>query len=427
MFLSGTVFITVFAQTENSRLAFINPDGQVATINADGSELQLLSEGSEGAARYQFPTWSPDGSVVAAIGLEASRGIIDLFDASASRNRVLESTQDRPFYMYWSPDSKTISYLANNPEAGLAMSFVDVERKESRARAFGSPFYWQWTADSSKLFIHQGVLDGQLGFIDAEGNAGLEENISEIGLFRSPGISASEDYIAYASGGVRGTEIRLEANPLSTEDKEDTGNTSLSEVSRALPYDGFTAMSWSPTEDQLAFILPTQANMSSFGNLAMMDAETGLLETLSEESVIAFFWSPDGRYIMYLVPQRVGGSDFARDLVLNELYGSASSTKRITESYLAQSDEIELAVNIIDIDTLEESYLTSVRPTPLFINQFVPFFEQYALSHNIWSADSQAIALPTRDREGNSNIAVIYVEDGRLDVIAEGTAPFWQH
>lgn len=447
LFLCLSAFITFFgivvAQTSSSsvglelqdaRIAFIDPDGQLATINADGSSLRILTEAP---ARYQFPTWSPDGSVVAAIGNEGSRGIIDLFEdstnntensseiSSGTKTRVFESSQERPFYMYWSPDSKTISYLANNPEAGMAMSFVDVERKENRIRAFGNPFFWHWTADSSKLFIHQGLLNGQLGFIDAEGNVELEENISEMGLFRSPGISASGEYIAYASGGVRGTEIVIKNSPLAV-----AGSTAP-EVSRSLAYDGFTAMSWSPAEDLLAFILPTQSSMSSFGNLAMMDAETGLLETLAEESVIAFFWSPDGKYILYLTPQRAAGNDFAE--LQYDIYRSttsrdtARSQSYLAQSYLAQSDEIELAVNIVEASTGVTTYLASIRPTTNFINQFVPFFEQYALSHNVWSGDSQAVVLPTRDEKGMSNIAVIYIEDGSLDVIAEGSTPFWQH
>lgn len=418
--LAQTSTTTLAGETlsiENSRIAFITSEGQVATINADGSDIRVLSKSS---SRYQFPAWSPNSSVVAAIGSEGSKGVIDLFDDNGKQNRVLESSQERPFYMYWSPDAKTISYLANDPEAGLAMSFVDIESKESRARAFGSPFYWQWTTDSSKLFIHQGLLQGQLGFIDADGNEQLAENIDGLGLFRSPGISPSGDYIAYASGGSRGTEVVLKNSPISE-------NSTTPEVSRSLSYDGFTAMSWSPSEDLLAFILPTQSNMTGFGTLAMMDAETGLLEDLTEESVIAFFWSPDGKYIMYLTPQRAAGSDFAYERYQLDLFRSARNNQQILENYLAQNDELELAVNIVDVSTLETSYLSSIQPTPLFINQFIPFFEQYALSHTVWSADSQAIALPIRAEDGTSNIAVIHVSSGNLEVIAEGTAPFWQH
>ncbi len=420
LFFCVHLSITAYGQTalsaQDARIAFITTVGQLATINADGSDLKILSET---LTSYQFPAWSPDGTVIAAVGNEGSSGAIDIFEdiPTEEGNRVFSSTQERPFYMYWSPDAQTISFLANGPE-GMAMSFVDVETKDSRARAFGNPFYWHWTADSSQLLFHQGLVNGKLGFLEAASDDKPAENLDEPGFFRSPGISPSGDYVAYGASGVRGTEIVMKNSPLST-------NEDVPEISRSLPHDGFTAMSWSPTEDQLAFVLPTQASMSSFGTLAMMDAETGLLETLSEESVIAFFWSPDGKYIMYLTPQRAAGNDFAAQ---NDVYRSATGgNSAISQSYLAQSDELELAVNIVEVSTGETTYLTSIRPTIMFINQFVPFFEQYALSHNVWSGDSQAIALPTRDEEGVSNIAVIYIEDGSLDVIAEGSAPFWQH
>ena len=402
--------------TQDARIAFITTVGELATVNADGSDLQILSEN---LTSYQFPAWSQDGTLIAAVGNEGSRGVIDVFKDTTSEEarRVFSNTQERPFYMYWSPDAKTISFLANGSE-GMAMSFVDVESGDSRARALGNPFYWQWTSDSSQLIFHQGLLNGKLGFLEAASNEQPAENLDEPGFFRSPGISPSGDYVAYGVSGVRGTEIVMKNSPLST-------NEAAPEVSRSLPHNGFTAMSWSPAQDQLAFVLPTQASMSSFGTLAMMDAETGLLETLTEESVIAFFWSPDGKYIMYLTPQRAAGNDFATQ---SDVYRSATrSDAPISQSYLAQGDDIELAVNIVEASTGETTYLTSIRPTITFINQFIPFFEQYALSHNVWSGDSQAIVLPTRDKEGMSNIAVIYVEDGSLEVIAEGSSPFWQH
>lgn len=413
---------TTGLSVQDARIAFITSEGNLATINADGSDLRLLSDE---LVSYQFPAWSPEGARIAAIGNDGSQGLIDIFadesvDDSSNSSRMFASREELPFYMYWSPDAQMISFLANTPESGLAMNLVDVESKDSRARAFGSPFYWQWTADSTKVFMHQGIINGQVGFLEAAGDKQLAENLAESGFFRSPGISPSGDYIAYGESGIRGNEIIIKNSPLSTND--------LPEVSRALSHKGFTAMSWSPEQDQLAFILPKQESMSSFGDLATMDAETGLLETLTEESVIAFFWSPDGKYIMYLTPQRAEGNDFANQL---DVYRSARGDTIISESYLAQylaqGDEIELAVNIAEVSIGEVTYLTSIRPTVNFINQFVPFFEQYALSHNVWSGDSQAVVLPTRDREGMSNIAVIYIEDGSLDIIAKGSTPFWQH
>lgn len=414
------VFSSSYAQSaQKARISFVNLTGQLSTINSDGTDLRSLSEAP---ATYQFPAWSPDGNYIAAIGNDDFAGTLDIFEDRNSSDylRIHSSRQEVPFYLYWSPNSNFIGFLANNSEEGIVLNLATLETSNSRLRESGNPLYWQWSSDSQKILMHQGLLGGRLGFIDTVGKTRLEENIDTPGFFRSPGISASGKYIAYASSGVRGSEIVLKSNPLSLGRKD---------VSRAFAHDGFTAMSWSPKDDNLAMILPKQDSVNSFGQLAMMDAESGLLETLVEESVVAFFWSPDGRYIMYLTPQRSAGNEFAynrEDLHSNMYYATTTKTTD-TDSYLAQSDEIELAVNVVAVATAHTTYLTTIRPTTLFINQFIPYFEQYALSHNLWSVDSEAVVLPARALDGKSNIAVISVPDGELNFIAEGESPVWKH
>ena len=57
--LAGVLVLFSLAFAQQSRIAFINPDGQLTTINPDGSDLRVLTQGEQ---RFQFPVWSPDGS-----------------------------------------------------------------------------------------------------------------------------------------------------------------------------------------------------------------------------------------------------------------------------------------------------------------------------------------------------------------------------
>lgn len=72
--------------------------------------------------------------------------------------------------------------------------------------------------------------------------------------------------------------------------------------------------------------------------------------------------------------------------------------------------------------------LLSFSPSPIFLSQFIPFFDQYALSHRLWSPASDAIVLPMVDGDGNSGIYVVSAGSGEATRVADGTMAFgiWQ-
>lgn len=41
----------------------------------------------------------------------------------------------------------------------------------------------------------------------------------------------------------------------------------------------------------------------------------------------------------------------------------------------------------VNVESGEQHLITTFEPADLFVNQFLPFFDQYALSHRIWSPD----------------------------------------
>jgi TolB protein len=66
----------------------------------------------------------------------------------------------------------------------------------------------------------------------------------------------------------------------------------------------------------------------------------------------------------------------------------------------------------------------SFSPTPLFLSQFLPFFDQYALSHRLWSPDSNALVLPIMV-DGRAQIIVVDAERGEARRLANGISAFW--
>ena len=396
-----------FSQATPARIAFVTLEGQVATVAPDGSELRVLTAGSQ---RFQFPAWSPDGSSLAVLGADAEGGFLAVLEDEENvvPNELYRSTGEPPFYLYWAPDAQSIGFLANNAGAGIGMHVTPLSGSGSSSLlATGSPFYWQWTSDGQGLFIHTNLTgeSARLGFTSRVRDT-LGANLAAPGRFQAPGISPSGRYVAYAADEPgRGAQVVIRGRPGS-------GLETLREV----PHEGFASLSWSPTRDELAFISPTEAVANSFGPIRLLDADSGLLEPLTDNVAVAFFWSPDGRYIAYFTPRRSSGGDFAEP-------SETAEERMVTQR--AQGRPLILDVYLVDVAAKDERLLTTLAPSPQFVAQFLPFFDQYALSHSLWSPASDALVLPAIDLETPTLRVVVVGLDGTVTPVAEGDMAFW--
>lgn len=381
-----------------NRIAFIDMAGRLGTVSPDGSARRVLSTGG---GRYQFPAWAPDSSLIAAVGVEGNEAGLYLWpdEAGAARNSLYTSGERPPFYLYWSPDSSQVSFLASD-RSSLGLWLADAQGASGpRQIASGQPFYWDWSQNSEQLFIHTGGAgeDARLALFDvASRQAG--DNIARPGLFQAPGISPGGRYLAYAQMDRDGFQVAIE--------DQTSGRRA------AVPHLGLAALSWSPTEQRLAFTSPRDDQMTSAGPLQLVDGETGEAVTLVQDTVFAFFWSPDGRRIAYLT--RETGAD-----------GPGANGPASLISQPAQRGRVSLRLWVVDVASGQQQLVTTFQPSPVFLSQFLPFFDQYALSHRLWSPASDALVLPMADASGASSIYVVAVESGETTRVAEGTMAFW--
>ena len=65
-----------------------------------------------------------------------------------------------------------------------------------------------------------------------------------------------------------------------------------------------------------------------------------------------------------------------------------------------------------------------VEPGQVFIDQFLTYFDQYALSHRLWAPDSSALLLPVADPDGSTHVAVM-PRDGGAPLRLDGAIAFW--
>lgn len=385
-----------------NRIAFINDDGQLMTVAPDGSDARQLTRGRQ---RLRFPAWSPDGSQIAAIGTTGSAVAVYAVDAEAKRSQPIALYADRdktPFYLYWSPDSKQISFLSSNT-TGLALQLVPADGAvESQIVTTGSPFYWNWAADSRQMLIHAGESsqDARLEMIEVAGD-GRGDPIANPGRFQTPVISADGRYWAYAEQTQGNSQVVIEDN-----------ETGVQQIQR---HSGLTALGWSPAADVLAFISSDSPESDDFkGPLRLMDAATGEITLLSREKVLAFFWSPDGRYLAAFNFQ---GRMQNRGDISARAKGNFTKPAR-------QFDLPPMELTIFDVATGEGRVILEFTPTLTFLSQFLPFFDQYALSHRLWSPQSDALVLPIQ--EGNVNqIVLISTKNGSTRILGEGDMSFW--
>lgn len=387
------------------RLVIVAPDDSLQTMNPDGSDVRALVAPG---LHFQFPAWSPDGRLIAAPGNDgADSGVWVLRDAANPEPAAVYRSQDRaPFYLYWSPDSRWLSFLANDAP-GIALWLAEPDgASAARKLESGQPFYWNWAEEGDSMLIHTGgrAPNGLITFIDTQGES-LTGEMAPPGPFQAPGISPSGRYIAFAENGAAG------ASAIVIKDMMQDG------VRQSAQHQGFAALSWSPASEQLAFISPPVLAPHFFGPLRLLDAADGRLRTLSSRTVVAFFWSPDGKTIAFLSPAGDGDDSGAR------APGPAQTDGLLLDLWLI--DVASDPAALYPAPPSGERRLASFQPGQLFTAQFLPFFDQYALSHRLWSPASDALVLPVQEADGSERVYVFPIDGSPPYGVTEGMMGFW--
>ena len=147
------------------------------------------------------------------------------------------------------------------------------------------------------------------------------------------------------------------------------------------------------------------------GPLRLVEVATGSVRTLAGGSIVAFFWSPDGRTIATL---RLPGPDD------DELASSEAATPQAIVRPTATASGYALRLAFVDVATGVVRSTRDVRVSDLFGLQLLPFFDQYALSHRFWSPDSSAILLPLVRDDGVVGITLLPADGSEERRLADG-------
>lgn len=377
-----------------NRLLIQGVDGNLYTMRPDGSDRRAITNDATSLRQYAQPTWSPSGERIAWTEIN-QRGPEPTSTLIVAQYNGLQPvrypTPFAPFYINWSPNGEWIAYLSNwhvLDQPSLALRVVDLqadplgEQSPIRTIVAGQPLYFSWGPDSNRLLTH--VSNERVEFHSLEGEeASLA--LSPAG-FPAPDWSRDGSRLLYAEGSGNNQRLIL----------ADAPNATLAppSASQAITdFDQRISFALNRSGDHIAYIVsPDSVGTAAFGPLYLYEVDGQRTRALGNAPVLAFFWSPDGSKLAYLM--------------------------------LDQSeDTLQLRWHVWD-GTSSQAY-ASIVPSRTFLADYLAFFDQYARSMTIWSPDSSAFAYAAVDPETGSRIWVQELDQAEPVDVGRGVFVAW--
>jgi TolB protein len=339
------------------RLLLVDPgDGAVLSDLDDGTRVRLgPSRGPGPAERTRTAVWSAAGRWAAwAVESGEARGVPE--GDEVQEVRLFPPGADEPrvlasaltaFYLNPSPCGRYLSHLSPGP-LGLELAVSDVASGELRVIERGQPLFWSWSPDASRLAVHVG--DRVLVASREDGTGQLLTD--DAGSFMAPWWTP-DGSVVFASAD------RIVSH---------AADGAVTEVAR---HPGVGRFSLDPDGRRLAFV----DIIEEVPSLVVLDLLTGERDVVAPEPTAGFFWSPEGRRLAALVLAGPG-----------QLQWLVSDGKQVTR-------------------------LAPFRPCPDWLQEVLPFFEQYAQSHAVWSADGGQLVATALGADGSPE-AVVQTVDG---------------
>lgn len=396
---------------DDGRLVVQSADAQLSTMLPDGTEVvELTDPGTEN----RQAAWAPDGSRIAWVQTDLTTGeqsiALDRFDRSDTRAVPVDSA---PFYLYWDPSAARIAHLgpsAGGIDLGITEPFGE-DGPETRRIDRGQPFFMSWGPDGDELLVHASgfrldridlgsatviveefpgrfgaptwLEDDSLVFTDIQDDEQFLVTTGSTGEGRRPLVTYPG--LLRFSVSNQGNRIAMQAVAVDDDDNVVTASTGplTPEATLALQPDPTPTPSPTPEfDDSLDAIEPL-----SLGIPYVMGTFGGQPFALSDQPALAMFPSPDGQAIAWFetAPDTPGG------LVLKV---DQSGTVSTTPPFIPSNETI---VN------------------------YMPFFDQYELSHDFWSPSSRLFVYAGRSPGTRTNgIFTFDLDTGEITRVADG-------
>jgi Tol biopolymer transport system component len=365
-------------------VVFAGLNGELfATVG--GSDIVQLTDGRRGRDTETVHSaygWAGSRVVYATQELNASgsiTGTIYSVVPGESPRTLLRRPGFAPFFLYPTPDSSRVAYLGTETAvAGLLMGSITVDGRDDILHGRGQPFYAAWSPDSSTLLTHVGLPFGPSGSMmrlqSVDRLLRGETITSPLTLsaagFQAPAFSPDGESIAVALRAGRSNVVAIVS-------------TASTEVRNIAPLAGSAALGWSPDGERLAFVDGDNTQAGGIvGKLWITNTADREIQLVSERAT-AFFWAPDSSKIVFLEP-----------------YVVATRTGTI----------LFYRVGIYRTFDGESDMIAVMQPAEAFVQQVIPFFDQYLRAYTIWSPDSRLVVLNSVAGDGTPVIHLVDTE-----------------
>ena len=371
-------------EKKSGSIAYIGSDGNVYITDQGATNTTPLTtdvtQESRSNIAYNHLAWSQDGSQVAFVRLEkngANSFTSELMVANVNDDSVKSiytSETEFPFYINWSPDNKNVGMLTTTitPQI-LALQSVPIDGGDQLMLDTGSPFYWSWAPDGNSIIVHKNGISeermSQLSFLKIDPEV-TEYVMDEVpASFQAPAWSPDGNFILLT------TFTPEEQQQIVLADSQGVVQKEIAHLELN------TSFAWAADSQQYAYIVGTRQMQSGALGPLHVGNINGSEETVIDENVVGYFWSPNGKMIAYLVPSAYTSEDSTEEIFYFELY-------------------------ILDIASGESRMIASFEPTDEFFT-LIPYMDQYHQSMTIWSPDSNNLVISFITSDGYPAIAVI--------------------
>ena len=386
-------------------IAYVGTDGNIYTMNQAGSDVIGITidaaPGEEVFRVYSLVRWSPDSQKLAFVGF-TGEGRAAISNATLTNTRVFTAERNGtnqkelftspnalPVNLGWAPDGASLALMTTNTYGDyLVLRQIPIDGGEAQVLDTGPTLYWDWGPAGDRLLIHAGTAasvrpDSRLAFLH------LGERIVEEGLqqppafFQTPAFSptGSQMLVFIETDSGEGQLVIADMNG-ETEQVLET-------------FTGSAGFDWSPDGRYVAYAMSEIPNFISFGPLTVFDTQepTAARIVSPEDSVLAFFWSPDASRLLYFLPA------FGEDEEGNQSL-------------------VGLNANILERESGESRELFSFTPTQEFFN-LLTNYDQYQRVMTVWSPDSANVVLPVQINGGS----ILIVAQVEADFAPRGLEP----
>ena len=360
--------------TRSGRIAYVGADRQLHVVDPDGGGRRQVTfskvpgalsswGGAGGDDASSWPSWSPDGRWLACFQGRGDEGETGPFAVCAvevdgvEERQLVELDGLLPIYSWWNSRGDKLAILAQDDDQLQLWTCRLDEVGAHRVIDQGVPLFFSWMPDGERLLLHVGARDdrGRLVVRRADGQGDGQLFPDPPGSFCTPLIVG--DRAVYVAG-------RRGESTLTVSDHAGHGAMDLA------PLQGLLAVVPSPVGPAVAVAAAPRGETTPYQGIWVAPVEGGRIEQVSDEDCMAFFWTPDGRRIIY-----------AR-LDLN------ASCMRW---------------RCVDVETGKKEDLGPFWPSrdQLF---YLHFFEQYAVSHPLVTADSRTLVFASHPDPGDGEV-----------------------